>query len=108
MSWTTFFIIFAVCVGTIMLFRIVPLLALQNKELSPNVQATLGFIPVAAFAALVANELCTPGAFSQGIWPALLPFIASVPVLAVAIKTKSLIWSIVVGIAAYALLMLIA
>ena len=61
----------------------------------------------AAFAALVANDLLAPGMFDAGLWPAAIPFIAGLAVVLVALRTKSLLWSAVTGVVAYALLLLI-
>lgn len=67
----------------------------------------LGYIPPAAFAALVANDLVSPGAFDAGLWPALVPWIAAAGVVAVAIKTKSMLWCCVSGIVLYIVLSLV-
>jgi len=104
MSWGTYLIIFAVCVGTIVIFRVAPMFMLAGRELPDNVVQMLNFIPVAAFAALVANDLFTPGAFQAGFWPAALPYIAAIPVAFCALKTRSLALCIVVGVGVYALL----
>ena len=107
MPWSSFLIIFALCAGSIFAFRVIPMLAFADRELPQELQTALGYIPVAAFAALVANDLFVPGAFSMGLWPFLLPFIAAVPVVFVAVRTKSLALCIIVGVAAYALLLLL-
>ncbi|MEE0636227.1 AzlD domain-containing protein, partial [Adlercreutzia sp.] len=64
----------------------------------------LGFIPPAAFAALVANDLLNPGMFDAGVWPAAIPLVAAVASALVAVKTKSLLWTAVAGVAVYAAL----
>ena len=107
MAWTSFWIIFAICAISIFIFRVLPMLAFAGKELPPKLMAALDFVPVAAFAALVANDLCQPEAFATGPWPSLLPLVAAIPVVFVAIKTKNLALCIVVGVVAYGLLMLI-
>lgn len=66
-----------------------------------------GLYPPAAFAALVANDLVNPGAFDAGLWPALVPWIAATGVVAVAIKTKSMLWCCVSGIVFYIVLSLV-
>lgn len=83
------------------------MLLLKGRELPSGLSRALGFIPPAAFAALVANDLLSPGMFSGGLWPAVLPLIAAVCAGVVAAKTKSLLWSAVAGVAAYALLSLL-
>ena len=97
------FLVFYVCVlAAILACRCVPLLALKGRELSPRVSEALGLIPPAAFAALVANDLCDPAAGLS--WTALL---AAALVVVVARRTGSLIWCALVGMAGYALLTLV-
>ena len=62
---------------------------------------------VAAFAALVANDLISPGAFDAGLWPGLIPWVAAAGVVVVAIKTKSMLWCCVSGIVLYIVLSLL-
>lgn len=107
MPWSSFLIIFAVCVGTIVFFRVFPMLALADRQLPAPLSLALEYVPVAAFAALVVNDLFTPGAFAAGVWPALVPYVAAIPVVFCALKTKSLVLCIVVGVVAYALLLLV-
>lgn len=107
MAWSTFWIITAVCAGSIFAFRTVPLLLLANRELPQGLARALDFVPVCAFAALVANDLFNPATFAAGLWPAVMPLIAALAVVAVAVKTKSLALCIVVGVGVYALLMLV-
>lgn len=59
--------------AAIAFFRIAPAFALRGRTLSPRITEALGYIPPAAFAALVANDLVSPGAFDAGPWPALVP-----------------------------------
>ena len=103
-SWTDFWIIFVTCALTILACRVAPLFLLKGKQLPKRVEEALGFIPPAAFAALVANDLLTPGMFDAGLWPACAPLIAALFVIVVARLTKSLLWSAIAGVAAYALL----
>lgn len=107
MSWTEFWIVLVCCAITMLACRVLPLFILKGKELPPAMQRALSFIPPAAFAALVANDLLSPGMFDAGLWPAAIPFIAAAAVVVVAVKTKSLLWSAVTGVVAYALLLLI-
>ena len=106
-TWTDVWIIFVTCALTILACRVLPLFLLKGKELPKRVEEALGYIPPAAFAALVANDLLTPGMFDAGIWPAGAPLVASVIVIIVARLTKSLLWSAVAGVVAYALLTMI-
>ena len=88
-------------------FRIAPAFALRGRTLSPRVTEALGYIPPAAFAALVANDLISPGAFDAGLWRGLILWIAAAGVVAVAIKTKSMLWCCVSGIVLYIVLSLV-
>ncbi len=87
--------------------RVLPLFVLKGRSLPPRVEEALGYIPSAAFAALVANDLLTPGMFDAGLWPAAAPLVAALVVVVVARLTKSLLWCALAGVAAYALLMLV-
>ena len=107
MTWAEFWIVLVACALTMLACRVLPLFVLKGKELPPAMQRALGFIPPAAFAALVANDLLAPGMFAEGLWPAAVPFVAAAAVVVVAVKTKSLLWSAVTGVVAYALLLLI-
>lgn len=107
MSWNDFLIVFACCAVTMLACRVIPLFALKGRSLPEGVERALGYIPSAAFAALVANDLLSPGMFDAGLWPAAAPLVASLVVVAVAWKTKSLLWSAVAGVASYALLTLL-
>ncbi len=107
MTWSSFLIILVCCVATMAVCRVVPLFILKGKEIPAKMEQALGFIPPAAFAALVANDLFTPGMFDAGLWPAAAPLVAAVAVALVAWRTKSLIWSIVVGVASFALLAMV-
>lgn len=107
MSWEEFWILLLTCALTILACRVLPLFLLKGRSLPDNVNAALGFIPPAAFAALVANDLLTPGMFAGGVWPAAIPFIAALCVIVVAVKSRSLLLSAVTGVLAYAVLLLI-
>ncbi|MGI6046325.1 MAG: AzlD domain-containing protein [Eggerthellaceae bacterium] len=107
MGMTDFLIIFIACALTILAFRVLPLFLLKGKQLPQRVEEALSFIPPAAFAALVTNDLFTPGMFDAGLWPACLPLLAALVVIVVAKTTKSLLWCAIAGVAAYALLTLI-
>ena len=93
--------------AAIAFFRIAPAFALRGRTLSPRITEALGYIPPAAFAALVANDLISPGVFDAGLWQGLIPWIASAGVVAVAIKTKSMLWCCVSGIVLYIVLSLV-
>ena len=67
----------------------------------------LGLYSACRLSALVANDLISPGAFDAGLWQGLIPWIAAAGVVAVAIKTKSMLWCCVSGIVFYIVLSLI-
>lgn len=100
-----FVILYVSVLVTMLLSRCVPLFVLKGRTLSPRLTEALGLIPPAAFAALVANDLFQPDALMQRPLEGALPFVAAIPVLVVAKKTRSLIWSALVGMVAYALLL---
>lgn len=107
MTWPEFWVVLIACGVTMLACRVLPLVILKGRELPPMLKRALGFIPPAAFAALVANDLFAPGMFDAGLWPAAIPLVAALCVVVVAAKTKSLLWCAVTGVAAYALLSLI-
>jgi branched-subunit amino acid transport protein len=103
-SWTDFIIILAITAGCTLACRMLPILLLNGRELPAQVTRALNYIPPAAFAALVVNDLVNPANFSLGLWPNLLPLVSLIPVAIVGAKTKSLWLCIVVGVIAYAVI----
>ena len=107
MSNREFLIIWAVSFAVILACRVIPNFALRGRALPQGAVDALGYIPPAAFAALVANDLLSPGTFSAGAWSALMPMAAAAIVVAVAWKTNSMLWCCTSGVVAYLLLSLI-
>lgn len=107
MSTSSFLIIYLCCLVTMLLCRCVPLLALKGRTLPDNLVRALNLIPPAAFAALVANDLFSPGMFDAGLWQGLMPLAAAVLTVAVGYLRKSLVLCIVVGVGSYGLMMLL-
>ena len=105
MSWTEFAIIFSTTLAAMVACRVLPAFVLKGKQLSPRVETCLNLIPPAAFAALVTNDLFSPGMFDSGLWPAAIPLIASAIVLLIARQTKSIVVCCLAGIGIYAVLM---
>lgn len=105
MPFEDFLLVFLCCALTMLVCRCAPLMLLKGKKLPENVERMLGFIPPAAFAALVANDLLSPGMFDAGLWPAAAPLVAALIVVVVARMTKSLLVCGVAGCAAYAALL---
>lgn len=108
MSTTEFLILYISVLTTMLLSRCLPLFVLKGRALSPRLTEGLELIPPAAFAALVANDLFQPATLARSPLEGLLPFVAALPVLVVAKRTKSLIWCALIGMVAYALLLQIA
>ena len=77
MTWAEFWVVLACCALTMLACRALPLFLLKGKQLPDAVSRALGFIPPAAFAALVANDLLAPGMFDAGLWPAAAPLVAA-------------------------------
>ena len=84
MTWAEFWVVLACCALTMLACRALPLFLLKGKQLPDAVSRALGFIPPAAFAALVANDLLAPGMFDAGLWPAAAPLVAALVVVVVA------------------------
>lgn len=107
MSTQEFLIIWGISFAVIQICRVAPIFTLRGRALSPRVSEALSYIPPAAFAALVANDLLSPGMFAAGIWAGLMPIVASAIVVAVAWRTRSMLGCCVVGVVAYVLLSLL-
>jgi branched-subunit amino acid transport protein len=96
---------------------------LKGRELPKNLERALTYIPPAAFAALVASSLIDPpawsrlaadfvsgaatGALAHDLWSALIPLFAAGAVVAIALKTRSLLWCCLSGVACFGLLLLV-
>ncbi|ACV22345.1 AzlD domain-containing protein [Slackia heliotrinireducens] len=104
MSVQAFFLIFGLCSITMLISRVAPMFLLKGKELPDTFVTALGFIPPAAFAALVTNDLFKPELFSQDVSTWLFPMIAAAIVVVVGVKTKSMAWCIVAGVGTFAAL----
>lgn len=107
MSTQDFLVIWLLCTVVIMGCRVIPIFALRGRELPAGVVEALGYIPPAAFAALVTNDLVSSSMFDAGIWAGLMPIVAAIVVMVIAWRTKSMLWCCVCGVVAYVLLGLI-
>ena len=106
MSTTDFLIVFVACALTMVACRCLPIFLLKGKQLPEVVVRALNFIPPAAFAALVANDLFKPELMQTGeTWTWIATLITAAVTMAVGVKTKSLAWCIVVGVAVLAVLL---
>ncbi|HYF95904.1 MAG TPA: AzlD domain-containing protein [Symbiobacteriaceae bacterium] len=86
--------------------RMAPLVVLSRLKLPPLLLRWLSFVPVAVLSALLAKELLVNGDHFEVSWshPHL---IAAVPAFVVAARTRSLMGTVLAGIATMALLRLI-
>ena len=98
--WIGTFAVIAAC-------RILPAFVLRGRSLPPRVIEALGYIPSAAFAALVMNDLFSPTAFSISLWQGILPFLAATVVVTVGLKTRSMLLCCIAGVASFVLLSLV-
>lgn len=102
--YASYLLIYVGVLLEILACRVAPILLLKGRTLPERVEEAFSLIPVAAFAALVANDLIQPELLMRDPKSGVLPFVAALPVIFVAKKTGSLIWSAVVGMLAYAAL----
>ncbi len=86
--------------------RVAPLALLSRVALPPALERWLGYVPVAVLAALLAQAVALPGG-RPALPPHNLGALAILPALAVAARTRSLIATVVVGVAAMAALRLL-
>lgn len=107
MTINEFLLIWVVSSAEIATCRVLPALILRGRPLSYRITEALGYIPPAAFAALIANDLYSTQASAMGLWANVMPLIASMAVLLVAKKTRSMIWCCIAGVASYIVLGLI-
>lgn len=84
--------------------RALPIVLFANQDISPNVKKWLTYIPGSVFAALVFSDVFFwENQLSVSIFTN-KKIIPSAIVLFVAIKTKSLMWSIIVGVLSLAMM----
>ncbi|HEX3015540.1 MAG TPA: AzlD domain-containing protein [Desulfobacteria bacterium] len=79
------------------LLRAVPLLLLNKAELPPVVLSWLRLIPPAVLGALTAQSIFLRGTAVTFRWNNIY-LLAALPCFAIALKTKSLLWTIAVGL----------
>lgn len=108
MSRETFLGLWLALLVVMLTCRCLPLLLLRGRELPEHVEQALSLIPAAAFAALVANDLVKPDAYTADPTTALPVVLSSAVVLVVARKSGSLLWCAISGMVAYALLEVVA
>lgn len=77
--------------------RVIPLMILSRFELPEWIERWLSFVPIAVMAALIGQELF----LHDGKWIPLgsnLNLLAAIPAFIVAIKTRSLLLTVVTGV----------
>lgn len=105
MSTTDFLILWLASFSVIFACRVLPPLVLRGRALSPRTVEALGYIPPAAFAALVANDLISPGAVAEsGPLAAAVPWGCALLVAILARKTGSMLVCCAAGTVCFALL----
>lgn len=95
-SWTILIIIIG-CALVTLIPRVLPLMLLSQMELPKSLVHWLKHVPVAVMAALLAQELfLSNNLFS--ISENFLKIIAAIPAFIIAILTKSLLGTVIVGV----------
>lgn len=83
--------------------RVVPLVLLSRITLPEGVVRWLGYVPVAVLAALLAQSVALPGG-QLALPPQNLEILAIIPAVLVAVRTRSLIGTVLAGVVSMALL----
>lgn len=86
--------------------RMLPMTLLSRAKLPPLLLRWLGFVPVAVLAALLAEELFVAD-HRLALPPANWYPVAALPAFIIAVRTRNLLWTVVVGIATVAILRMI-
>jgi len=86
--------------------RMLPMVVLSKIKMPEPVIRWLGFVPAAVLAAIIVPSVLMPESrllisFNNNY------LLSSIPAFVVAFKTRSLVWTLVVGMAAMALLQLL-
>ncbi len=79
--------------------RLAPVLLLERFELNPQARQALKFVPVAVLSAIILPELVMPEGVLD-LSPANGRWLAGLAAIIVAWRTKNVLWTIVVGMAA--------
>lgn len=79
--------------------RAIPIVLLSQVRLPPLIYNWLGFIPAAIMAAIIAAELTASPAYTTSGWS--ISALAATASLAIGVCTRSLFWTVLVGIAAF-------
>ncbi|MBA3926601.1 AzlD domain-containing protein [Listeria rustica] len=85
--------------------RMLPFLVMRNMQISEPVLKWLSYIPLCIFSALIIESFMTNGA--QGFQIHWLELVAVIATLIVSLITRSLLWTVILGVVIMALLRLI-
>ncbi len=87
--------------------RMLPVVVLSRFKLPAWLLRWLGFVPVSVISALLARELFVDGHGALALPPAHPQLLAAVPAFLVALYTRSLMGTVIAGVAAMALVRLV-
>lgn len=85
--------------------RMLPFLVMRNMQISEPVLKWLSYIPLCIFSALIIESFMTNGA--QGFQIHWLELVAVIATLIISLITRSLLWTVILGVVIMALLRLI-
>ncbi|EUJ32365.1 AzlD domain-containing protein [Listeria cornellensis] len=85
--------------------RMLPFLVMRNMQISEPVLKWLSYIPLCIFSALIMESFMTNGA--QGFQVHWLELVAVIATLIISLITRSLLWTVILGVVIMALLRLI-
>lgn len=104
-SNSAFFVLLVGCMLVTLIPRVVPFLIARNFTISKPVEKWLSFLPVCIFTGLIVESLLQTEGASFGIkWSVLL---ATIPTFIVALLTKSLLATVLFGVACMAIVRLV-
>ncbi len=83
--------------------RAVPMVVLSKLKIPRPVSQWLGFVPAAVLAAIIAPAILMPEKHLVVTWDNKY-LITAIPALIVAVKTRSLVWTLLAGMLVMALL----
>lgn len=106
METKIYFLIFGMWLANY-LPRMLPMVVLSKIDIPPVILTWLEFIPAAVLAAILAPSLIMPDNKTIDITLQNKDLIAAIPSFFVAVKTRSLVFTLIVGMLAMALLKLI-
>ncbi|AQY50967.1 hypothetical protein PWEIH_12885 [Listeria weihenstephanensis FSL R9-0317] len=85
--------------------RMLPFLVMRNMNISEPILKWLSYIPICIFSALIIESFMTNGAGGFQIhW---LELVAVIATLLISLLTRSLLWTVILGVAMMAILRLI-